>query len=46
MEDVLRYLDANPELRQLTAGTVRQEGYLKSLRDEQGSAAGSSAPGS
>ncbi len=31
----MRFLDANPELRELTAGTVRQEGYLKSIGAEQ-----------
>jgi spore coat polysaccharide biosynthesis protein SpsF len=34
MAETLSFLDTHPELRQLTAGAVRQEGYLKSVRDD------------
>jgi spore coat polysaccharide biosynthesis protein SpsF len=51
MQDVVTFLDGEPELRQLTAGTVRQEGYIKSIRNDRvaaeasaGSIAQESAP--
>jgi len=34
-DQVLVFLEAHPEIRQLTAGSVRQEGYLKSIREDQ-----------
>ena len=35
MDETMAFLDAHPEIRQLTAGAVRQEGYLTSIRAEQ-----------
>lgn len=34
MADTLRFLDGHPELRELVAGTVRMEGYAKSVRND------------
>jgi spore coat polysaccharide biosynthesis protein SpsF len=34
MAEILTFLEAHPELRRLNAGAVRQEGYLKSIRDD------------
>jgi spore coat polysaccharide biosynthesis protein SpsF len=35
MAGIMAFLEAHPELRALTAGSIRQEGYLKSLREDQ-----------
>ena len=34
MDQILTFLESHPEVRQLTAGSVRQEGYLKSIRED------------
>lgn len=33
-QDILSWLDAHPEYKTLNAGTVRNEGYLKSLKED------------
>lgn len=35
MKEILSFLETHPELRQLNAGIVRNEGYIKSIRDDQ-----------
>ena len=33
-EKIIEYINANPELPKINEGTVRMEGYLKSLRED------------
>ena len=33
-EKIIKYIDANPELPKINEGTVRMEGYLKSLQED------------
>lgn len=35
MDDVLRFLEANPGLEEINSDILRNEGYLKSLRDDE-----------
>lgn len=36
MEDVIHLLDIKPELMSINSGHIRNEGYLKSIKDERG----------
>ena len=35
MAEILSFLETHPELRQLNSGIVRNDGYLKSIRDDE-----------
>ena len=35
MQEILDFLEANPELLKINAGTIRNEGYVKSLRQDK-----------
>jgi len=35
MKEILEYLRKNPELLEINSGTMRNEGYAKSLREDK-----------
>jgi hypothetical protein len=35
MDEILEFLKKNPELLKINSGTVRNEGYAKSLREDR-----------